>query len=212
MAVAGAQRPVRPGHARAIERRGHDQVHQGDGRRNPSVSSSADDRVDGEPREVAAWFARLPDPEARDELARAFLPLAEHIARRFGGRGESVDDLTQVASMALLHAIDRFDPGREVRFSTFATVTILGELKRHFRDRGWAIRVPRNLQETSLLVNGILAELWQELGRAPTVQDVADRAHLSLDDVLEAMEAAQAYATSSLDAPVGDEGITVGDA
>jgi len=159
----------------------------------------------------AELFGRLPDPAARDELARMFLPLAEHLARRFTGRGEPMDDLLQVASLGLVQAIDRFDPGREVQFSTFATVTIVGELKRHFRDRGWSIRVPRNLQETTLLVNRTIADLWQELGRSPTAQDVAERAHVTVDEVLEAMEAAHAYSTSSLDAPIDAEGVSIGE-
>jgi RNA polymerase sigma-B factor len=122
-----------------------------------------------------------------------------------------MDDLMQVASLGLIQAIDRFDPDREVQFSTFATVTIVGELKRHFRDRGWSIRVPRNLQETTLLVNRTVAELWQELGRSPTAQDVAGRANLTVDEVLEAMEAAHAYSTSSLEAPIDAEGVTMGE-
>jgi RNA polymerase sigma-B factor len=164
----------------------------------------------GDP-DPAELFARRPDPAARDELVRMHLPLAEHLARRFTGRGEPLDDLLQVASLGLVQAIDRFDPDREVQFSTFATVTIVGELKRHFRDRGWSIRVPRNLQEATLLVNRTIGELWQELGRSPTAQDVAERAHLSVDDVLEAMEAAHAYSTSSLEAPVDAEGVAMGD-
>ena len=105
-----------------------------------------DDPIEREPAsdaELDEAFRRLPDPEARDVLARRFLPLAEHLAHRFAGRGESEEDLRQVASLGLVHAIDRFDPDREVRFSTFATVTIVGELKRHFRDKGWSVRVPR---------------------------------------------------------------------
>jgi RNA polymerase sigma-B factor len=168
-------------------------------------------RTSGGDPDPAELFARLPDPAAREELVRMFLPLAEHLARRFTGRGESMDDLFQVASLGLVQAIDRFDPGREVQFSTFATVTIVGELKRHFRDRGWSIRVPRNLQETTLLVNRTIGELWQELGRSPTAHDVAARAHLSIDEVLEAMEAAHAYSTSSLDAPIEAEGVAIGD-
>jgi RNA polymerase sigma-B factor len=160
---------------------------------------------------MSALFERLPDPAARDELVRASLPLAEHLARRFSGRGEPLDDLIQVASLGLVHAIDRFDPARGVQFSTFATVTIIGELKRHFRDRGWSIRVPRNLQETTLLVNRTVGELWQELGRSPTAQDVASRAHLSVDDVLEAMEAAHAYSAASLDAPIDADGVAMGE-
>jgi RNA polymerase sigma-B factor len=175
------------------------------------VTKDQRSRAGGDDLDAADLFARRPDPAARDELTRMFLPLAEHLARRFMGRGESIDDLLQVASLGLVQAIDRFDPDREVRFSTFATVTIVGELKRHFRDRAWSIRVPRNLQETTLLVSRTIAELWQDLGRSPTAQDVADRAHLSVDEVLEAMEAAHAYSTSSLEAPIDAEGVAMGD-
>jgi RNA polymerase sigma-B factor len=159
------------------------------------------DRVDE--REL---FARLPDDAVREEIVRRFLPLSEYLARRFAGRGESADDLQQVASLGLLHAIDRFDLERDVQFSTYAAVTIVGELKRHFRDQGWAVRVPRRLQEIGLRVNGALQELSQELGRSPTIDEIAERIGSSPDEVLEAMEASQAYTTNSLDAPSGDGG------
>jgi RNA polymerase sigma-B factor len=154
--------------------------------------------------EIAELFARLPDPAAREELAKEFLPLAEYFARRFSGRGEPVDDLTQTASLGLLNAIDRFDPKREVPFSTYAAATIVGELKRHFRDRGWALRVPRNIQETAILVNRTVSTMWQDLGRAPTVAEIAKVADIGEDDVLQALDALQAYTTDSLDAPTGD--------
>ena len=154
--------------------------------------------------EIAELFARRPDPDAREELAKEFLPLAEYFARRFSGRGEPVDDLTQTASLGLLNAIDRFDPERGVPFSTYAAATIVGELKRHFRDRGWALRVPRNVQETAILVNRTVSTLWQDLGRAPTVAEIASSADISEDDVLQALDALQAYTTDSLDAPTGD--------
>jgi RNA polymerase sigma-B factor len=157
-------------------------------------------------------FRRLPDPDARDQLTRRYLPLAEHLAGRFAGRGEAREDLVQVASLGLVHAIDRFDPDRGVQFPTFAAVTIVGELRRHFRDRGWSVRVPRGLQEAALLVNRTLASLWQELGRSPTVAEIAERADLPEETVLEAMDAVQAYSTASLDVPVGEEGAaTTGD-
>ena len=158
--------------------------------------------------EIAQLFARRPDPDARDELAREFLPLAEYFARRFAGRGEPVEDLTQTASLGLLNAIDRFDADRGVPFSTYAAATIVGELKRHFRDRGWALRVPRNVQETAILVNRTVSSLWQQKGRAPTVQEIAGKADIGEDDVLLALDALQAYTTDSLDAPVGDASST----
>jgi RNA polymerase sigma-B factor len=153
----------------------------------------------------AELFARLPDKAAREELLIRHKPLADYLARRFSGRGEHAEDLAQVASMALLKSIDRFEPQREVQFSTFATVTIVGELKRHLRDRGWAVRVPRRLQELGLRVGKVVPELAQELRRAPTVPEIAKRTGMSEDDVLEAMEASQAYATDSLDAPMSED-------
>ena len=158
--------------------------------------------------EVANLFRRLPDPSARDELAAEFLPLAEYFARRFSGRGEPIEDLTQTASLGLLNAIDRFDPDRGVPFATYAAATIVGELKRHFRDRGWALRVPRNVQETAILVNRTMSSLWQDLGRAPTVPEIASTADIGEDDVLQALDALQAYTTDSLDAPTSDASST----
>ncbi|HZN42093.1 MAG TPA: SigB/SigF/SigG family RNA polymerase sigma factor, partial [Actinomycetota bacterium] len=137
-----------------------------------------------------------------------FLPLAEYFARRFSGRGEPIEDLTQTASLGLLNAIDRFDPDRGVPFATYAAATIVGELKRHFRDRGWALRVPRNVQETAILVNRTMSSLWQDLGRAPTVPEIASAADIGEDDVLQALDALQAYTTDSLDAPTSDASST----
>ena len=151
-------------------------------------------------------FSRRPEEAVREELARRFLPLAEYLARRFSGRGEAQDDLVQVASLGLLNAIDRFDLDRDVQFSTYAAVTIVGELKRHFRDKGWAVRVPRRLQEVGLRINTVLPELSQELGRSPTIDEIAERCGATSEEILEAMEASQAYSTSSLDAPAGEEG------
>jgi RNA polymerase sigma factor (sigma-70 family) len=145
-------------------------------------------RDDEDEAEILRLFERFPDRAARDELVGRFLPLAEHLARRFAGRGEPLDDLVQVASLGLLRSIDRFDAERGVQFATYASVTIVGELKRHFRDKGWSLRVPRSLQESAMVVNRTLATLWQELSRSPTVAEVARRADLSEDQVLEAME------------------------
>lgn len=151
-------------------------------------------------------FRRLPaDTRARDELVRMFHPLAEYLARRFNGRGEELDDLIQVADIGLLKAIERFDPSREVKFSTYATATIVGELKRHFRDRGWMVRVPRRLQEVTVQSNRVVAELSQELGRAPTVREIAERAGLSEEEVVEGMCTAYAYSPASLDAYRDDD-------
>ena len=162
--------------------------------------------------EISELFGRLPDPGAREALAKQFLPLAEYFARRFSGRGEPVDDLTQTASLGMLNAIDRFDPERGVPFSTYAAATIVGELKRHFRDRGWALRVPRHVQETAILVNRTVSVMWQELGRAPTVAEIAKSADIGEDEVLQALDALQSYTTDSLDAPVGDATSTAAEA
>ena len=133
------------------------------------------------------------------------MPFAEYLARRFVGRGESVEDLTQVAMIGLLNAIDRFDPSREVQFSTYAAATIVGELKRHFRDKGWALRVPRRLQELAVRVNRLLPELTQSLGRSPTIPELAEHLDVGTDEIADAMDAVQAYSTSSLDTPIGEE-------
>lgn len=157
-------------------------------------------------------FRLLGDPdkhdEAREELVKMNYPLVEYLVRRFRGRGEPVEDLTQVAAIGLLKAIDRFDIERDVEFSTYATPTIIGELKRHFRDKGWAIRVPRRLQEIGMQVTKIVGQMSQELGRSPTVQEIAEKAGLTEDEVLEGMDTVHAYSTLSLDAPAGDEGAT----
>ena len=145
------------------------------------------------------------DPDAREQLVEMYYPLTEALARRFRGYGEPLDDLVQVASIGLLKAIDRFDPSRGFKFSTYATPTIVGELKRHFRDRGWSVRVPRSLQENALRVRSVVAELSQDLGRQPTVPEIAERTDFSPDEVVEAMETLNAYTGASLDAPVDDE-------
>ena len=165
----------------------------------------------GDPERSDELFARLPDAEARDELAALYQPLAEYLARRFYGRGEPLEDLVQVANVGLIKAIDRFDPGRGVKFSTYATATVVGELKRHFRDKGWALRVPRRLQEAGMSVGRAVTDLSQELGRSPTIKEIAGRTGLTQEDVLEAMETAQAYTAASLDAPTDDEGATEGE-
>ncbi|HEV3475393.1 MAG TPA: SigB/SigF/SigG family RNA polymerase sigma factor [Actinomycetota bacterium] len=164
--------------------------------------------VQGESGEREELFRRLPEPEARDELTRIYQPLAEYLARRFFGRGEPIEDLIQVANIGLLKAIDRFDLSREVKFSTYATATVVGELKRHFRDKGWALRVPRRLQEAGMKVGRAVSELSQDLGRAPTIREIAQRTELSDEEVLEAMETAHAYTTASLDAPTDEDGAT----
>jgi RNA polymerase sigma-B factor len=162
-------------------------------------------------RELFERISELPaDDEERlrirGELVELHLPLVEYLARRFRNRGEWLDDLTQVATIGLIKSIDRFDLERGVEFSTYATPTIVGEIKRHFRDKGWAVRVPRRLQELKLALTKAIGDLAQRLGRAPTVAELAAHLQMSEEDVLEGLESANAYSTVSLDAPdSGDE-------
>ncbi len=147
-------------------------------------------------------LARTGDEQLRGELVEAHLGLARHLAKRFAQRGESTDDLVQVASVALVHAVDRFDPQVGVAFSTFATQTILGELKRHFRDRAWTVRAPRRMQELYLRLGTSIDHLSQALGRSPTIAELATDTDSDEEAVLEALEAGQAYRAASLDAPM----------
>ncbi|MEU0966669.1 RNA polymerase sigma factor SigF [Streptomyces sp. NPDC005917] len=151
-------------------------------------------------KEGSAEYAEL-----RNQLVRMHLPLVEHLARRFRNRGEPLDDLTQVATIGLIKSVDRFDPERGVEFSTYATPTVVGEIKRHFRDKGWAVRVPRRLQELRLSLTTATAELSQQHGRSPTVHELAEKLAISEEEVLEGLESANAYSTLSLDVPDTDD-------
>jgi RNA polymerase sigma-B factor len=168
---------------------------------------SSDERAAraGEDRRLLVRYHREGDPAAREQLVERFLPLARQLARRYQRGGEQLDDLIQVASLGLLKAIDRFDPARETAFSSFAVPTILGELKRHFRDKGWSVRVPRDLQEMAVRVDRIADEMSREVGRAPTPGEIAQRTGASLEQVLEAREASAAYRAVSLDRPRSDD-------
>src|SRR5205823_2510881 len=141
------------------------------------------------------------DITARDELVERFLPLARQLARRYQRGNEPLDDLIQVASIGLVKAVDRYDPERGTAFSSYAVPTILGELKRYFRDAGWAVHVPRGMQERVMNVNQAIAKLSRETGRSPTATEVAGEIDESPETVLEAMEAAIAYDAVSLDTP-----------
>src|SRR3954454_22210311 len=145
---------------------------------------------------------------ARDALVHLHLPLVEHCARRFRNRGEPLEDLVQVGTIGLIKSIDRFDPERGVEFSTYATPTIIGEIKRYFRDKGWAIRVPRRLQELRMQIGTTTADLTQELGRSPTPRELAAAIGCSVEEIIEGIESSNAYSTLSLDAADdgGDEG------
>lgn len=158
-----------------------------------------------EDRRLLERYHRDEDPAAREALVERFLPLARQLARRYQRSGEPLDDLIQVASLGLLKAIERFDPARETAFSSFAVPTILGELKRHFRDKGWSVRVPRDLQELAVKVDRVGEDMSRERGRAPTTDELAVRLGVSHEQVLEAREAAGAYRAVSLDRPRGEE-------
>src|SRR5215218_8929541 len=150
------------------------------------------------------------DPRARDQLAEEMLPLARALAGRYAGRGEPLDDLVQVACVGIMKAIEGFDLTREVRFSSYATPTVLGEIKRHFRDRTWAMRVPRGLQELQLEVAKKRDELTGSLGRSPTVQELADAIDAPFEEVLATIQSASARRTRSLEEPTGED-VTLAD-
>jgi RNA polymerase sigma-B factor len=145
------------------------------------------------------------DSRARDQLAEEMLPLARALAGRYAGRGEPMDDLIQVACVGIMKAIEGFDLEREVRFSSYATPTVLGEIKRHFRDRTWAMRVPRGLQELQLEVAKKRDELTGVLGRSPTVQELADAVGSPFEEVLATIQSVGARRTRSLDEPTGED-------
>ena len=172
----------------------------------PTISEDGDE-PDLHARTAALFSAmQTSDDESeaarlRDQLVEMHLPLAEYLARRFGNRGELHEDLVQVATIGLIKAIDRFDLERGVAFSTYATPTIVGEIKRHFRDRGWTIRVPRRLQEIQAVINQAVSDLGQELGRSPTVAELAKKVGMTEEEILEGLESANAYSPLSLDAP-----------
>jgi RNA polymerase sigma-B factor len=161
--------------------------------------------------ELVAAMAALPAghpsrPAARDRAIEAWLPLARHLAQRYANRGEPIDDLFQTATVGLLKAIDRFDPSFGVDFVGYAIPTIVGEIKRHFRDRTWAIRVPRRLQEMRLAITAANSELSNTLGHSPTVADIAAHLKVTEEEVLEGLEGSRAYSATSLSTPTGVDG------
>lgn len=166
--------------------------------------------------ELISTMAALPAgdpsrPRLRDRVIEAWLPLARHLSSRYANRGEPRDDLYQVAVLGLIKAVDRFDAGRGVDFAGFAIPTIAGEIKRHFRDRTWSVRVPRRLQELRLAITGANATLTTTLGRSPRVADIAGYLGISEDEVIEGLEGARAYQSTSLSTPIGDSGAELGD-
>ena len=169
-----------------------------EGRRRPGGGTRED-------RRLLIRYHEEGDATAREELVERFLPLARQLARRYQRQNEPLDDLMQVASMGLVKAIDRFDPKRGTAFSTYAVPTILGELKRYFRDSGWAVHVPRGMQERVMKLDQASQELHRKLGRAPSASELADELALTTEEVLEAMEAASAYDAISLEEQRGSE-------
>jgi RNA polymerase sigma-B factor len=155
--------------------------------------------------QLFAAYQQHGDPEAREALVSRFLPFARKLALRYSYTDEPIDDLVQVASLGLLNAIERFEPGRGTKFTSFAAPTILGELKRHFRDKGWALHVPRDLQERALALSRATERLSHDLGRSPTISELANALGCGMEQVVEASEVAHSYAPASLDAPVSRE-------
>ncbi len=179
-------------------------------KREMSVSDTAADLLTA----LSALPAHHPSRRAlRDQVIEAFLPLAQHLANRFGGRGEPIEDLVQTATVGLIKAVDKFDPERGTEFAAYAIPTIIGEIKRHFRDRTWDIRVPRRLQELRLSISEATSNLLQDLGRSPTIADIAEHLGLSEEEVLEGLEGARAYNAVSLSTPAsdGDRATELGD-
>ena len=176
----------------------------------PSKSTKA---ADVEARSLLTLLADLPPGSAdrtlvRERLIEMYLPLAEYLARRFRNRGEPQDDLNQVANLGLIKSVDGYDVTRGAAFTSYAIPMIVGELKRHFRDKGWDVRVPRRLQELRLEIAKATGDLAQQLGRSPTVADLAVRLDVREEDIIEGLDSAHAYRALSLHAPVAGEDAT----
>src|ERR671916_2454649 len=157
-------------------------------------------------RELLRLYHDGGDPSAREVLVQRHLPLVRSLARRYAGRGEALEDIEQVGAIGLIKAIDRYDLQREVALTTYATPNVVGEIKRHFRDKGWAIRVPRALQELNASMSGAIERLTGKLGRSPSIAEIAKELETTPEEVLEAMEVGSAYSTVSLSSgPTGEE-------
>jgi RNA polymerase sigma-B factor len=151
-------------------------------------------------------YHREGDEDAREQVLVELMPLVRALASRYSGRGEPLEDLVQVGALGLIKAVDRFDVDRGVEFSSYAVPTIVGEIRRHFRDKAWAMHVPRRLKELSVRLSRVLDELTTQLGRSPTVPELAEAAGVDEEDVIDALDSAQAYSTRSLHAPFDDDG------
>jgi RNA polymerase sigma-B factor len=157
-------------------------------------------------RDLLRRYHERGDRSAREQLVERHLPLVRALARRYAGRGEPLEDIEQVGAIGLLKAIDRYELSREVALTTYATPNVVGEIKRHFRDRGWTIRIPRGLQELNSRMSGCIERLTGKLGRSPTVAELATELDATAEQVLEALEAGSAYAPMSLSASPSSEG------
>jgi RNA polymerase sigma-B factor len=177
--------------------------------------SATPERAREEDRELLRRYHEGGETAAREELIQRHLPLVRSLARRYAGRGESLEDIEQVGAIGLIKAIDRFELSREVSLATYATPNVVGEIKRHFRDKGWAIRVPRALQELNASMSGAIERLTGRLGRSPSISEIAGELKTTPEEVLEAMEVGSAYSTVSLSGGRGDEELdpleTIGD-
>jgi RNA polymerase sigma-B factor len=167
-------------------------------------------RIARRERELLRRYHERGDTRARDQLAEDMLPLARALAGRYTGRGEPLDDLVQVACVGIMKAIDGFDLTRDVRFSSYATPTVLGEIKRYFRDKTWAMRVPRGMQELQIEIAKARDKLTTELGRSPTVQEIANAVEQPFEEVLTTIQSQDARRTRSLDEPTGED-VTLAD-
>jgi len=178
----------------------------------PSIITTTAADQDRRAAELIDAMAALPvghpaRPALREQAIEAWLPMAKRLARRYAGRGEPLDDLLQTATIGLIKAVDRYEPERGDGFAGYAIPTILGEVRRHFRDYGWVIRVPRRLQEMRQAINDATGVLTRTLGRSPTVADIAAHLRVSEEEVLEGLEGARAYSAISLSVPVGADGL-----
>lgn len=173
-------------------------------------STGAGSRDNVRRRELFREFSVTKDPAFRDELVFSHLGMVRQLASRFSSRNEPIDDLVQVGIIGLIKSIDRFDPDRGVEFSSFAVPTIVGEIKRHFRDKSWAMRVPRRLKDLNVAIGHAVEQLTVELGRSVTAGDLAARLGVAVEDIVEAQETSRAYALQSLDAEVDSHGRAAG--
>ena len=179
-------------------------------------TQASSEKARAEDRDLLQRYHRRGETAAREELIERHLPLVRSLARRYAGRGEALEDIEQVGAIGLIKAIDRFELDREVSLATYATPNVVGEIKRHFRDKGWAIRVPRALQELNASMSGAIERLTGRLGRSPSIGEIAEELKTTPEEVLEAMEVGSAYSTVSLSTgPGGDEDLdpleTIGD-